>query len=633
MPQLGQIIPNYLHPHVMTVINDNTEFKDEVAPIDEGVRGLFVFTSPKGRDGVILPHRTQSELVKEYGKASFKVHGQPFLNAYAFLESNKSKAWCMRIMPEDATYSNTAIVAKVKVNPAVPAQATGGGDSGTDPIPGVAASMSIYFEAMQHNNLLDKKDVESVTELLKSDTPDANGYLTFPLFCMYSLGRGVYGDSFRFRTSISTAADRDNDYRNYRFEILELENTLNRIEVFTGTVDPDSLDGSTSLFLEDIINDSDTGSDKINLYVSDSSFKEIFELYKKDVNPDTEYEFNTFNILTGVDKAGVTYPGFNIEFTKADGVALDDPQGIPLSGGGDGSFTYDLTKLAEREAAIDKVYIKAFNSEIDKSIRSKRRVPCEVILDACYSDEVKRALVSLITKRGDAYGYLDAGILNTVTDALAWGESFSTLADRLFSKEFQHYQIRDPFNSKKITVTTTHFLARKLPNHFKTNGNQTPFYGEEYALLTGAIKNTLAPIIDADDSEVKEKFYLLRLNYYEAIAENTFIRGTQSTSQTIWSDLSEENNMHVLLEMKRKLEDMVAKLLYNFAESEQRLKFTEDAKRLFAPYPGIKIRNFDVKFEMNAWEEERSILHCYLEVVFLTMAKRGIIEIDVNKRV
>jgi hypothetical protein len=85
--------------------------------------------------------------------------------------------------------------------------------------------------------------------------------------------------------------------------------------------------------------------------------------------------------------------------------------------------------------------------------------------------------------------------------------------------------------------------------------------------------------------------------------------------------------------MKRELEGLVSSLGYNFAESEDRQRFTEDAERLFAPLIGTKVRSTEVKFEMNAWEEERSILHCYLGVVFRTMAKRAIVEIDINKRV
>jgi hypothetical protein len=123
------------------------------------------------------------------------------------------------------------------------------------------------------------------------------------------------------------------------------------------------------------------------------------------------------------------------------------------------------------------------------------------------------------------------------------------------------------------------------------------------------------------------------LNYFQALSENTFVRGTQSTSQNIWSDLSEEHNMHVLLEMKRKLENMIAGLSYNFAEADDRSRFSEDANRMFEGYAGNKVRSASVSFSMNAWEEERSILHCYLGVIFRTISKRSVVEIDINKRV
>ena len=35
---------------------------------------------------------------------------------------------------------------------------------------------------------------------------------------------------------------------------------------------------------------------------------------------------------------------------------------------------------------------------------------------------------------------------------------------------------------------------------------------------------------------------------------------------------------------------------------------------------------------MSANEEQQSILHCYLDVVFKTIAKRGVIEINIQNR-
>jgi hypothetical protein len=616
MPQQGQIIPSYLHPHVGTYINDNTEFTETVAPAEEGLRSVFVFASPKGRDGVVLEQRSAAELVEEYGKPNFKLFGQPQLNAYAWLDAGQTKAWTMRVMPENAAYANLVILAKVKVDT-------------TDTTP----KMVVHFEAMQHSGLTSLDELAAQTELMTVTEPDVDGFRTFPIVAFNSLGRGVYGDAFRVRLNPSVQADKENDFRNYRVEVLELENTVTRKEVFTGTLFPDALDGMTSLFLSDIMNDAEDGSKKVGIHVVEENLTAIYNLYKAEIAPDTTITEEEFSILSGLTKAGTAVPAYQIDSTHVEAVALDNPEGIPLAGGEDGDFAYVQETLGDRDAAIDKAYIDAFSGKIDPAITSKRRTPSEVILDAGYSDDVKRELITLMTKRYDAYGFIDGGILNSTTDAIEWGEAMGSIGDRVFSKEFQHYRIRDPFSGKNIPVTITFFYARMLPGHFRSNGNQTPFVGEQFAKLTGAIKNTLKPVVDADDLETKEALYNLRLNYFQTLAENTYVRGTQSSSQAIWSDLSEENNMHVLLEIKRKLENMVAGLSYNFSEAEERKMFTEDANRLFEGYAGTKIRSGEVTFDMTPWEEERSILHCYMAIVFRTMSKRAIVEIDINKRV
>lgn len=617
MPQMGQVVPAYLQPHIMTLINDNTEFKDVVTASEEGIRSIFVFTSEKGRDGVFLDKKSVTELLEEYGNPNFKLHGQPVYNAYSFLSGGKTKAWCLRVMPNNAAYANLTLVAKVKVDTTVPEK----------PV------LVIRFEAMQHSGLVSTSEVPTLTDLLTSETPDVDGYRTYPLMTFYSLGRGTYGNGFRIRVTGSPQSDKENGFRNFRFEVLELENTVTRKEVFNGTVFPEAVSGLTSLFISDVVSDSDSGSQKLGLYTADHNFKAIYEMYKAEVRKDTKLLEEQFSILTGLNTDGTPIDGVTFDTTAKTFVPLDAPEGIPLSGGTEGSFEVKPDALDVREEAIDKAYSSAFRGEIDRAILSKRRTPAELIFDAGYSDEVKRDLVTLLTKRYDAYGFIDAGILNTTTDALAWGEAMSGLSDRIFSKEFQHFKIRDPFSGKAIPVTMTYMFARAIPAHFIGAGNQTPFVGENFATLNGAIKNTIKPVVDADDLDVKEKLYNLRLNYFQALAENTFVRGTQTTSQNIWSDLSEENNMHVLLEMKRKLEAMVAGLSYNFAEAEDRQRFTEDANRLFDGYAGVKVRTATVNFDMNKWEEERSIIHCYMAVTFRTMAKRAIIEIDINKRV
>ena len=84
--------------------------------------------------------------------------------------------------------------------------------------------------------------------------------------------------------------------------------------------------------------------------------------------------------------------------------------------------------------------------------------------------------------------------------------------------------------------------------------------------------------------------------------------------------------------MKRILEDFCIRRLYDFASAEDRVKFTEDADRLFTSYTNREVSTYNVYFDMNEFEENKSILHCYLAVVFRTLGKRCIVEIDINKR-
>ena len=76
---------------------------------------------------------------------------------------------------------------------------------------------------------------------------------------------------------------------------------------------------------------------------------------------------------------------------------------------------------------------------------------------------------------------------------------------------------------------------------------------------------------------------------------------------------------------------MVSSLAYNFSEAEDRKLFTESADRLLSQYRGM-CQSAKVRFEATQFEEQRSAIHCYLDVVFKGIIKSGIIEIDINPR-
>lgn len=611
MPINGQIIPSLLQPHVKTYINDNTVFTQETAVVEDGIRTICVFTSDQGRDNKLMLMKSLSAYVEEYGQPNFKLHGQPCLMPYGFLSSDNANVYCMRVMPENATYACNILAAEVEIDE--------------------AASVMNIKHRVESISISKPEELSAKMNQMLATAESTNVY---PLMAFYCKGRGNYGNTLRVRLSSDITSDKQNDYKNFAIEVLDSRNGLTLKETFARlSLDEDVIVRNEPMFMEDILNDDDNGSTKIGVKVCVNSIEELLELHN--ISFDKEIESELFDPIFGKDKTNNKVPTINIVTvdtslnSDVNYVNLTEIEGISLANGTDGDFAVGTAK---RQENIDSMFIKAFEGEIDRIILSKRRTPAEIILDAGYSDDVKSSLIGLFSKREDAFGVIDGGILNNSTELVQWATDMSSKGSRLFSKEAQHYQMRDPITGKKIKVTTTYFLATKLPTHFKQVGREIPFTGEDYAKLSGHIKNSLLPVIDADDTELKEILVDNRVNYYEAIGENTFIRGVQHTSQPIWSDLSEEHNMHILLKMKREIEAMVASLSYDFAEADDRKLFTESAERLLSQYRGM-CRSANVKFDQTAFEEQRSIIHCYLEVVFKSIIKAGIIEIDINPRV
>ena len=634
MPRSAQIIPEYLVPHVKTYINDNSTFTETTAnPSEDGVRLLCVFASTKGEDGVIKPITSLSDYIEEYGNPNYNLYGQPCYMPYAALSSGNAKCYCMRVMPETASIANIVISAHTKIEV---------GESGND-------EFKVKFIATPVENLIDKDSLYLNMKDLEVLAPSVNdeGYNVYPLFAVSSKGRGAYGNGYRVRVVSDSLMNADNDFMNYVFEVLDsTTGTLLRKEQHRGGFNPHAIVNNRSLLIDDVTNDPDSGSAKVNIVSNAEGFDALYAAYSEFVATQdptiTVAPLEQCDLLSGRAKDNSMLYGYTLDTAASDYVALDSTLGVALMNGDDSTFAANYTSTVvdgiatpSRQEAIDAEYIRAFKGEIEPLIKSKRSVPAELILDANYGEEVKLALAELALYRYDARCVIDAGIITTTSAATAWVQkpTIKAISDFVISKECQHYKIRDPFTGRAIPVTSTYYIAENLPTHYKTFGNHVPFVGEGYAQLTNHIRGSVKPSIDADNLELKEVLYTNRCNFFECIAEDNYVRGVQGTSQNVWSDLSEENNVAVVLEMKRMLEEFVGARLYNFAEAEDRVRFTEDANRMFADFRGSKVRSYEVYFDMNAFEEERSILHCYLAVVFRTIAKRGIIEIDINKRV
>ena len=606
----GKNIADYDHPFNTTIINDNSAIPSTNTTIPERVNYMCVFIGGKGRDNKLIKKTSKADFVKEYGKPNALLYGQPILNAYASIVDQYSHAYCMRVMPNDACYSNLIVMAKFKKTP---------------------ENLEIKLVTKNIANLKNSNQFASLVEQETDLTEDFNGYKTVPLFGIRSLGRGKYGNSFRIRLTNVFTKKKNIPYRTYKLEILDVEEGNTVVETFEGCLYDQSVN-SRSLILSDVLDGDHTNSELAGMYVNENAFEEIYKVYYSLFTgiEETAPTLKLFDPIFGVANDKTKHPKLTI-VTEGEGVvAIDRLDGVSLAGGNDGSL--EGPEEGNVDEVIEDLYIKAFSGQLDKAILSSRRIPVKFILDANYPVNVKRQLVQLGLKRYDAIIHLDAGLITNHDEAKLFGEETSDLNYRIVSKSYQHYEIRDPFTGKRTPVTMTYDLATNLAKHIETYGLATPYTGETYATLKGAIKGSLMPVLDEFDEDLKESLYDLKLNYYEAVAENVYARATQQTAQEEASDLSEETNMLIVLEIKDIAEKETIARRYNFAEPSDRHLFTEVLNERIKPIKDI-VRSVDVLYDMSSEEEARSTIHCYIEVTFKTLAKSSIVEINVNKRV
>ena len=616
MPRTGQIIPPWFSPHEYVVINDNTVVED-AAVENIGTRFCNVFVGPKGIDNKLVENRGIVQFVDEFGLPDYRNWGQAMYMPYASLSTGAARSWSMRCMPENAAYANNFIVVGLKVDE-------------TDP---QKKKMRVKFMPLTQTGLTSLDELDTYMETQVKRTPDANGWVYFPLLGTASLGRGKYGGFYRVRLLHNTADDQETTFKNYFFELISTEYSAKKLETYRTSFYIDAIDKEkrSTLYIEDIVNDYEgDGSKRIQVNFMYKYYEEMFNFYKTNVDPTTHLTVASFDIF-GFDKVNnVDNPNIVIEGGLSS-IGIFNLEGLKLDSGTDGDLDISVDK-ALREKTIDQLYTKAFNGGLDPKIKSKVRAPMDVILDANGSLENKKALANLVLTRFDCRGYLDSGLLSTVNEVKSFTTSLIDINSYLISKDMGMMRVKDPITNKVIPVTMTCWLASKIPNHWRTYGKHVAMAAEDYARISGYEKNSIKPALDIDDMETKDFFYLLRWNYPECTAENVYVRGTQQTSQKELSDLSEESNVFMLLEFKRRLEYECSKKRYKFAEASDRRLFAANAKEIFSSWIGTKVRSIDVDFKMSKFEELRSILHCYGAIVFKTIGKRSIIEIDVNPR-
>lgn len=710
MAQTTQIVPKFAFPHVETVINDYTYKSSEAAvtngEFDDTIRFIFPFTSSRGIDNVYVKKDNLESFVNTYGTSNFKKYGQPFLTPYTLLKNGNCEVWCMRVMPDDATFANKAISVCFKADSesemvsgyvtaeeldegalkVVAADATPGEkeikisdvnylfpvDSyvKVGEVPATGMNGAFHVKLYSKSSDMIHNDEEMKAFMLATDesateegNTDLDGYTHVPFMALRSNGRGDYGNYYRVRMTQNTSYEKEYGVKFSTFEILTtIDGSLVKSASYVGSL-VTSTKYSQALLINDILSDAETGVAPVDVYVDEDGMETVYNAYIEFINSNVEVlkeqratmvengapsdvlktidsiianasdavDIDEFDPIYGrlVNDTENTLPMFVVEESDVD---FNGVEGVILENGSNGAFG-DMKKYEDMTDVLTECFTNAFNGTYDKRILSPRRIQCSALFDANYPYAVKCTMADLTILRNDHNCYLDAGIIDSLSGDVVNKliSSYENFDNYLISKELHNYYIKEDTTNKRVCVTITYFLAQNFVNHMMSYGSHIPMV-KGYCQLSGHVRDSLRPNIEEYDIGLKEILYENRFNYFETVNDNVFQRGTQSTSQVLDSDMTEESNVITLFSMKRIIERDIASHLYNFSDAATRNSFVSYYKSVFKDWSGRKIESFNIEFKMSEWEAEHAIMHAYLSVVFRGIFKRAIIEIDINRR-
>lgn len=289
MPSSAQIIPFYSHPHVHTVINDNSYY-DETAVNNDARRQLpystvIVTGADMGIDNKFIRLQTLVAKKKIFGDGNYKKYGQPSIQADVLLNGN-TNVWFCRVLPDNATYANAVVVAYYRKGKILDELQQETGLHRLEVKFGVKYANKPKLE----DGALHESDIEDFANTLRRDTADpVTGYSAIPLFFVRSSGRGQYGN--RYGMHISRNSDSENEYgaKLYNFNLISTElGGSNIINIFAGSL-TENTTTPTSLLISDVIGVYEEGLAPISIIPFTDNYTDLFEFYQSIVTENAKY--------------------------------------------------------------------------------------------------------------------------------------------------------------------------------------------------------------------------------------------------------------------------------------------------------------------------------------------------------
>jgi hypothetical protein len=610
----------YLHPSVRSTITDNS-FVFQTA---QGTTVLYAaFAAAQGPDNQLVTLNGVDEAIFTFGEPNLLLYGQGFYNVLKWLAAG-GQALCVRVLPDDGAYANLAVNIVLSttsggVKHVTPAIAPHSGDSSS------IAAIKTYLTT-----------VEAVIP-----NGGSEGSHTYKLGMVIPKGRGAAYNGMAMKLVLLENLDNTYNFRTYSISFTKKDVTGADVVVdgpYTVSFDRFAKSLSReSMYWANVINKYstfvsivDNSDDAIALLaaIADAATNAV------DIIP------NTIDPFFGINSTNLNIVymegGYSVDGTWVVGEgAVDDPTNPSAfnhlgfgtdsaSADANGNWTSPYTEVA--------LLTQAYEGSLPgiSGILDKKQYPIDIMLDANNDAAVKNAMSDLAQNvRGDCMAILDCSFQANVsqTIALRTGEGPTiTMSSRNTAIFAQDLVVYDAYNGEDIKVTSPYFLATLIPFTDNNSGIQYPFVGP----LAGAISGFTAINFLPNEPE-KESLYKAQINYIERDPKRTNF-GSQLTSQTANSALSDINNVRSILRMQRDVENMV---------SDDRFKFN-DATTLDS-------MNYDLNQYLQKWvanracskisgtvyrsdyDRQQRIARVKIELTFTGIIERIFVDFIVNK--
>ena len=239
--------------------------------------------------------------------------------------------------------------------------------------------------------------------------------------------------------------------------------------------------------------------------------------------------------------------------------------------GSKGLFTAitEPTVMTAEEVRFAKI-VSGYAGTIDADVHNKRLFQVDLLFNSNQHASINTAIASFVATREDCFAVMALSVTDTKVypvklSALLSGYQFDSNRIALFT---QHFNETNKYTGKKMLVSASYHIARKLVSNDISNGTHKAIAGKVYGIV-GAQDMDISFV---PNSPQEEELYGSKVNYFIKDRQSTRLH-TQLTSQAKNSPLSDIPTIRNLLKTIRKVENFSE--LYQYSDLNDASEMTK----------------------------------------------------------